>query len=680
MPRLDKGTDYRQFSHELDPKPKRTLFNLSYLHTFNADFAELIPFYLQETIPNDTFTMSNDILVRVQPMLVPLMSRIRIYTHYYYCRNSDLWSKWNYFITKGRSGNYKTPAPKFPMKNSSYKNIKMLDPDNQKWYAGFAADSIANKIGIPIVQYYTKTEGGETSYIDHPETGDNGKNKIVNEHQIGIDFNVLPFFMYQKIYRDFYMNKNLNQNDKIWFPDDERDFMLGEGEQKIEEKTPGSHAAQNEYMFLPTAQSATEIIDGSEGTVKGDYCLLTKRYRNWRDDYFTTAMPWPQRGTPPELELEKNVNISIPKQYIYASGYVEGGNNSHVGEKAVFAQPEWHNDTGNSDFWESRLISFRNHNNPIETFDEYIGKPGGAMATSWTKGEEAGFAATGSQGDLYPDWTNDVTKNGGWTAEALHTKAFTASAPISFAITMEKLRHLSIMQLWQERNGRTDGDYNMMIKAHFGKNPHQPDNSPIYIGGTVQDIVITEILQTSESTETGKLGEGGGHGISAGAGYVGSFHSPDYGFIMGIMSIMPDVTYTEGIDRELTRETFADYYYPEFNGLGPQAILNKELKIAGTNDDDLWGYQERFQEMKHRRNKVSGEMANEHDMYFKQWTMARFFGDQRPPLSQKFVSGKDTVRHEMFTMYKENPFTIQVANITRAVRPIPRKSIPKGLI
>lgn len=677
MSRLDNGADYNIFDHTTEAKQERTLFNMSYLHTYNATFGELIPFYLQETVPNDTFTISNDILCRVQPMEVPLMSRIRIYTHYYYMRNNQAWSKWNYFITRGRSGNYETPFPNYNM--NTQPNSKFLDEDDNKWYGQFTEDSLANALGLPIMQYYKSG----TSYIEKPKPGEAGANQIVNEGNKVTKFNIIPFFMYQRIYRDYYMNKNLNQNDKIWFPDDDTEFMLGHGEQRTD-----ATADENMYKYLPTAKASEQAIDGPNGKFKRKYSLFTKRYRNWQDDYFTTAMPWPQRGTAPELELAETPELTIPKQYIYANGVVSGGNQSLIRESPVFATPHFHNGNGNTDFWAGELYARgpQTGNEPIFSGST---PPYGLrhLASSWYQGDKAGFTTDASSG-LIPEWTNRINGNGEWSAEALHTQPYTTEIPISLTLTMEKLRQLSIMQLWQERNGRTDGDYNSMIKQHFAYDPKQPDNTPIYIGGTVQDIVITEILQQSATDETAgnALGDGAGHGISAASGYVGKFHCPDYGWIMGIMSIVPDVTYTEGIDREWTRETFAEYYYPEFNGLGPQGILNKELQVGGSDSADatgnngLWAYQERFSEMKHRRNRVSGAMANVHDEYFKQWTMARFFGSSRVNFNEKFVSTKNTVRTDMFTLYEETPFTIQVANKIRAVRPIPYKSIPKGII
>lgn len=656
--RLDNGSDYQIFEHEITPQVERSLFNMSYLHNFTQNFGELRPFYLQDTVPNDKFTLSNDILIRVSPMVVPVLSRIRVFTHYYYSRRNELTTNWNIFITRGRSGTYETGTPEY----NSDENLAIMGEnpdgtDSGTLYGAFTQDSLANALGLPNIQKYGN--GVQKPSATKPTS------KLAAGYKFRFD--IVPFFMYQRIYRDFYMNQNLNGDDKTWFPDDDEEFRLGTGKES--------------WAVLPTADEDEEREGLADGVVRERYSLFTMRYRNWRDDYFTSAMPWKNglRGKTPELPIEKEVDLKIPKQYIYANGVVSGGNQSLIRESPVFATPHFHNGTGNTDFWTGELYARGEGTGNEPKFDGST-PPYGLrhLASSWYQGDKAGFTTDANSG-LIPEWVNRINGNGEWSAEALHTKEYETTLPISLTLTMEKLRQLSIIQLWMERNSRTDGKYNELIKAHFGFNPHVKDNTPMYIGGTVQDIVVSEILQTSESGETPQ-GTGTGHAISVGSGYVGEFTAPDYGYIMGIMSIVPDVTYQEGIDKMWTRETFADYYYPEFNGLGPDAIRNKEIKLSTNEEDEkVWAMQERFADMKHRRNRNSGELANELDEYWRPWTFSRIFGNV-PSFNNSFVTTKGNIRMDSFAIQNEPPFTVQVANLARAVRPMPYKSIPKGII
>lgn len=603
MARMDNGADYEIFKHEITNKPDRSTFNLSYLHTFTADFGELRPIYLEETIPSDKFSISNNILIRTQPMQVPIMSNIRIYTHYFYCRNNALWKGWNDFCSKGMNGaadeNYQSILPKWSIDTEL--NRQLLGEDG-KHYGLFTKDSIANALGLPILQKY-----GETGLESPSETSNIKSNR---SEKTQAEISLLPFFMYQKIYRDYYMNRNLNQDDRKWYPLEEYEFIL--------------NANQETWGFLPTTNAAEQRVSGESNVFKEEYSLFTKRYRNWRDDYFTAAMPWPQRGQAPTINLNKSDALQIP----------------------VKAKPD--------------------NSNPAQ---EMWGSPnadGSPTITHWVS--EKGTTA-------YHPWSNGYTNH-----------LIVETSDMDIQITMEQLRQLTSMQEWQERNARaknTGNYYNAMMKSHFNFDPKYFDNSPVFIGGTVQDIVVTEVLQTSATNETqgNALGESAGHGISAASGNVGEFTAPDYGYIMGIMSIVPDVTYADGIDTMWTRTTFADIYYPEFNKLGAQAIKNKELYVNGDQEenDNVWAYQERFADYKHRRNRVSGDMANSNDAYFSAWTMARFF-ESRPTFSQSFVSTKNNVSKRSFTFETEQPFTVQVANIVRATRPMPYLSTPSGLI
>lgn len=618
---MDNGSDYEIFKHDIENNPERSTFNLSYLHTFTQEMGELRPFYLEETVPGDKFTISNDILCRVQALEVPVMSNIRIYTHYYYSRMNELWANWNNFCTRGRSGNYDLAIGQTErFINVSTQNKTIKDAKTGKYYGMFTQDSLANALGIPILQKY-----GETG-LEKPSTTKNVK--PIGDYSISISS--LPFFMYQRIYRDYYLNANLNQSDKHWFPDDEYGFIMAEH--------PNEGQYRSRPYVLPTTTLAEwpDLVKFTETGEEYDstYCLMTKRYRNWRDDYFTSAMPWPQRGETPFIEATGE-DIEVPELTI--KGWTTTND-------------------GTSHFKDQDL---------------------------WVDYNERSSSAATDVGSMY---LRDEQYHQALFGEKIHTPAVTLDTPMAVKLTMESLRKLTTMQLWQERNARvrnTGNFYNNMIKSHFGFDPKDKDNTPTFIGGTVQDISISEVLQTSQTdTTTGNaLGQSAGHGISASSGYVGEFTAPDYGYIMGIMSIVPDVTYSEGLDRMWTRETFADIYYPEFNGLGPQAILNKEVKIQGNQEenDTLWAYQERNAEYKHRRNRISGDIANKFDKYYSAWTMARFF-ETRPNFNQEFITTENNISKRSFTFEEEAPFVIQVANIVKATRPMPYLSTPKGLI
>ena len=141
--------------------------------------------------------------------------------------------------------------------------------------------------------------------------------------------------------------------------------------------------------------------------------------------------------------------------------------------------------------------------------------------------------------------------------------------------------------------------------------------------GTYKNIVFTEVLQTSGSSipTTGEssspLGAYSGHGITGiSNGRIGHIHCDDYGMIMIIACIMPDVYYSQGLDRIFTDSLQSEKFLPERAKLGMQPIYNKELYYAGNNDNDegednyLWAYQNPFDYLRYIPNHIHGKIAD----------------------------------------------------------------------
>ena len=223
-----------------------------------------------------------------------------------------------------------------------------------------------------------------------------------------------------------------------------------------------------------------------------------------------------------------------------------------------------------------------------------------------------------------------------------------------------------------------------MIKAQYGYNPKAENREAIYIGGSYQDIISNSIYQTNQdSNASTPLGTIVGQGVSANYNKIGEFHSNDYGIIMTVMTIVPETIYTTGIEKLDTSITFADQYFPIFNNLSAEPILNKELYVSGTSADDenLYGYAERFSEYKARRNKVTGfsSLDSTDDEYDSALIMARKFSSTQN-LNAHFVTGTpDNVNLNCFASTEEPPFDFAIIQDVRAKLPMPYITVPQGL-
>lgn len=256
---------------------------------------------------------------------------------------------------------------------------------------------------------------------------------------------------------------------------------------------------------------------------------------------------------------------------------------------------------------------------------------------------------------------------------------------------MQTLRYLTQLTKWMERNARGGIRYTEFLQSHFGVFP--PDyrlQRPEYIGGTKQSLQVSEVLQTGanygdtppQDSPTSPLGTMGGHGIMASRTRAGKYNVVEYGLIMTLMSIMPTPCYEDGFNRQWLRKINVDFYFPEFQNLSEQGIMNMELFADGSNlDTAIWGYQPQYDEMRIKRNMVSSEMRvntpSEADS-LSYWHWGRAFS-ALPPLSSAFVSAADTsdpnlgatIQDRMLAVRGVKPWICTVGNIIKAVRPLP---------
>lgn len=577
------------FNHEIKANVSRSVFNLSHVHSFDADFGGLYPFYYQYTLPNDSFDLKAIVKVKALPLESPLYTAIHIRTAFYFVPFYLLWHHFDKFLEGGRDGTYTTTPP---ILGDSSTGIT------------FSKGSVADYFGLPV--------GVHIPSADCPDA--------------------MPFFAYQRIWRDYYFDQDIqsDSNINVLFPEDEFDFQLADGFQTAITGTP------------------YDSNDLDTGTID----LNEIRYRNWDKDYFTSAMPMPQRGPIAALPLsgtaDAPVTVNDWKSYLVSTPVV---GETYRRQGLEFSKT----DTSVTPPTESSFdMTFRSDGTPLNRVN--------------VQGYSSGDSVFG-------------------TMSSDEIKKIPLIAKVNFAnagtFTVDDLRLATQLQLWLERNMRTRAEYTQFLRIHFNDAPIDLRlTRPYYIGGTSQQLIVSEILQTSETTESSPLGSMAGTGSSFDQNFVGKYNSHEFGIIIGLMSIMPDTMYTQGMPREFNKRTRYDYYFPEFAQLSPQAILTKELYCTdnAANNSVVFGYQGRFDELRHRRNYVSGALRDPNMKDFYTWTMARVFSSA-PTLTNSFINSKGTVRHDAFTTGDNmNPFIVQTGVECRAVRPLPVVNVPMALL
>ena len=360
----------------------------------------------------------------------------------------------------------------------------------------------------------------------------------------------------------------------------------------------------NEYYRDETLQSELDFTMGEEFPSN----ILR---RSWEKDYFTSALPWQQRGTAPSIPLS--------------------GSTSAIFDPSMFTN--------------------------VETASHYLST-----------------LNAGSMGSpIYR-----IQTNGGSPIDASVTQGAFNNNTVDFssAITFDvaDLRLIFQIQKWLERNARCGARYTEFLQAHFAVSPRDERlQRPEYIGGSKNPVIISEVLQTSESNTTAQ-GNMSGHGIAVNQSMCASYRASEFGLIMGIMSVMPRTTYQQGIDRQWLRQTKYDFYFPEFANLSEQAIERVELYASAnpTENTTIFGYQNRYDEMRFKRNMVCGQLRSS----LNYWHLGRVFSNA-PVLNDDFIRCEPSKR--IFAVQDEPGLVVNFGNLIKAIRPMPVQSNP-GLI
>lgn len=248
----------------------------------------------------------------------------------------------------------------------------------------------------------------------------------------------------------------------------------------------------------------------------------------------------------------------------------------------------------------------------------------------------------------------------------------------STASTINDLRRAFRLQEWLEKAARGGTRYVENIWANFQvKSSDARLQRPEYLGGSKQPVVISEVLQTSETTETGTpQGTMSGHGISVGGGKNFSYFAEEHGYIIGIMSVMPKTAYQQGIPKHFSKFDYLDFMWPTFATLGEQPVKNREIYYNNADSDQVndgtWGYVPRYSEYRYTDSRVAGDFRD--SLSF--WHMGRIFAS-RPSLNKSFVECDPTTRifaYEDITEY--DSIYAHIFLRIKAVRKLPKYGTP----
>lgn len=384
------------------------------------------------------------------------------------------------------------------------------------------------------------------------------------------------------------------------------------------------------YAEISTASGLDDIGLGDAGFI-GQHKLLR---RGKRHDYFTSALPWPQKGPGVELPLNGNAPIVRDGNRAFA---LSDGDNSHI--------------VGFSYNGGRGQLS-----KPLASSDANIGYSQYAQGT----GSDITAPLLGYYGGLIADLSS-VT-----------------------AATINSLRQAFQIQKLYERDARGGTRYTEILRSHFGVvSPDSRLQRPEYLGGSESPVIINPVVQNSATGATGAetpQGNLAAYGLvsstSAKHGFTKSF--VEHGIIIGLLNVRADLTYQQGIPRMFSRRTRFDFYWPVLAHLGEQAILNKEIYAQGNaQDEDVFGYQERYAEYRYFPSMITGKLRSTDPQSLDVWHLSQKF-DNLPTLSAQFIQDNPPVSR-ILAVQNEPQFIIDSYIEMKCARPMPVYGVP-GLV
>lgn len=530
---------YKGFTSVELRKPRRSMFDLSHEKRLSTRMGRLTPVFISEVMPNDTFKIDTEVMMRLAPLLAPIMHRINVYVHFFFVPNRLLWKDWELFITGGRLGTETPPVP--PNVQLSAIGVRAQNFLN--------TGSLADYMGIPNL---TDAQAGAygTRTID-----------------------VMPMAAFFKVWMDYYRDRNY---------------------------------VADEDTFLP-------MNSGPIGTAQLD-AFFSGRNRCWEADYFTSALPWVQRGNAVLMPVQGNGSVTYaPISNVFTSAGAAAAASQNIQTTATAGQLGVNGGGTPGRIENISTVSFTNSSVTINDFRRAV---------------------------RLQEW---LERN------ALAGSRYVESIYAHFA--------------------RKSSDARLQRAEYLGGGKQNVQ---------ISEVVTTAFSTdgAANNVPAGNMaGHGMSYGKSNRVRFNAEEHGFVIG-IMSVMPTSGYMNGLPRMFRR--RNTFLDYPWPTFANLGEQEVFQHEIFIDGGTlnsssraQDPVFGYQSRYADWKYIPSSSHGAFRS--TLQF--WHLTRSFATL-PALGSQFVTFEDALQNRVFAVNNVDTLWCYIYNNVRVVRSLPYFGTP----
>lgn len=566
-----------RFSQIPNSPIQRSVFDRSHDYKTTMDAGYLIPFFVDEVLPGDTFKLRVNAFVRMNTLVAPFMDNVFMDLFFFFVPSRLVWDNWQRFC-----GEQKNPG------DSTDFLIPSLSGTNT-----FTNGSIFDYMGLP--------------------TG-------VPLNPTNTPINALPFRAYNLIYNEWFRDENLIDS-----------------------------------IPVPTGDGPDPVSN------------YTLRKRAKRHDYFTSALPWPQKGPSVDVGLTGNAPVrgfDGSNDWLYGNGVSPG-----AGYTAMFGSPSDVTDNVGLQVYTNREMFSTATMIPIMQETNQSGR----------------WANIGNQDQSNGDNISPT--------RAIRAQEFSFSGPLTptnpdsvyadlsgvSAITINDLRQAFQIQKFYEKWARGGSRYTETLRVMF--NVISPDarlQRPEYLGGTHSRVNIVPTAQTSSTDSVSPQSNLSAFGVLGDSAHGFNKSFVEHGYVIGLCCLRADITYQQGLNRMWSRRQLFDFYWPTLAHLGEQVVYNREIYTQGTADDNgVFGYQERYAEYRYKPSMITGKLRSTDAQSLDVWHLAQKF-DSLPKLNQDFIEENPPIAR-VIAVQNEPQFFADFWFDLKTSRPMPVYSVP-GLV